>query len=355
MIRQVLGPTPLVGLSVLVLTVMSVLAGFRVTPQIPGWFAYAAPVVLVLAANAVLLVKVAHAWSRVRGVDDRSFGLTPRPRRRPSDAMARLDGMIGLDGVKTEIRALVARLKVEGARRDAGLPVSPTSLHMIFTGPPGVGKTVVARLYAEMLADLGVLETDAFVETDRAGLVGGYAGQTAIKTKERVREALGGVLFIDEAYALVPRAGKSGDGYGQEAVDMLMKEMEDKRDRLVVIAAGYAGPMQQFLRSNPGLPSRFAKTIDFPSYSTDELLRIFQNLAAAGGFEVDPEGEPTLRQYFDEARTGSDFGNARSARTLLERAREAQASRLGPALKFDAADLAVLRWEDIEAAAWKAA
>jgi SpoVK/Ycf46/Vps4 family AAA+-type ATPase len=355
MMRQLLGPAPIVGLSMLVLTALALLAAFKVTPHIPPWFAYAAPAGVVLAANGFVLVQVVGAWRRVSGVNARSFRLMPRRRRHTSDAMARLDAMIGLEGVKAEIRALVARLKIEAARRDAGLPVSPLSLHMIFTGPPGVGKTVVARLYGELLADLGVLETGKFVETDRAGLVGGYSGQTALKTKDRVREALGGVLFIDEAYALVPRAGGMGDTYGQEAVDALMKEMEDKRDQLVVIAAGYAVPMQAFLKSNPGLPSRFAKTIDFPSYDTEELVTIFHGFAEAEGLVVDPQGQDALLQYFDEVRARPDFGNARTARSLLERAREAHALRISASASTDAAELSLLRWDDIETAAWKAA
>jgi stage V sporulation protein K len=193
------------------------------------------------------------------------------------------------------------------------------------------------------------------VETDRAGLVGGFTGQTALKTKDRVREALGGVLFIDEAYALAPRAEGRSDMFGLEAIDALMKEMEDKRDELVVIAAGYAEPMQAFLQSNPGLPSRFTKTIDFPSYSTDELLQIFHRLAKADGLDVDPDGEPALLQFFDEARTRPDFGNARTARTLLERAREAQAVRLSQNHTLSPTDLTLLKWDDIETAAWKAA
>ena len=354
MLRNVLGPAPVVGLSMVILTGLAILAAFRITPQIPPWCGYAALIGVVGAANGYVLWGLAGTWRRVRGVNKASFRLMPR-RRGGGDAMVRLDAMIGLDGVKAEIRSLIARLKVEAARRDAGLPVSPMSLHMVFTGPPGVGKTVVARLYAELLTELGVLETGTFIETDRAGLVGGFTGQTALKTKERVREAIGGVLFIDEAYALVPRAGGRGDTYGLEAVDALMKEMEDRRDELVVIAAGYAEPMETFLQSNPGLPSRFTKTINFASYSTRELVQIFHGLAAADGLQVDPEGEPALLQYFDEARLKPDFGNARTARTLLERAREAQALRLGAGVDMSAAALTMLRWDDIETAAWKAA
>ncbi len=354
MMRQLLGPAPIVGLSMLVLTALAVLAAFKVTPQIPPLIAYAALCGGVLAANAYVLGALTRTWRRVRGVNAASFRLMPR-RRGPSDAMARLDAMIGLEGVKAEIRSLLARLKVEAARRDAGLPTSPMSLHMVFTGPPGVGKTVVARLYAELLTDLGVLESGTFVETDRAGLVGGFTGQTAIKTKERVREAAGGVLFIDEAYTLAPRAGSRSDAYGLEAIDALMKEMEDGRDNLVVIAAGYAEPMRAFLQSNPGLPSRFTKTIDFPPYGTDDLVQVFHGLAQAEGLRIDPEGGPALLQYFDEVRTRPEFANARTARTLLERAREAQALRLSPSLAVGVADLTVLTWEDIERAAWKAA
>ncbi len=348
--RGLLGPAPLVGVSMLVLTVLSLLSAFHVTPQVPPWAIPAMLLAVAAAANAYVAMALGRGWHRVRGVDAASFRFLAPPR--PGDAMARLDAMIGLEGVKAEIRVLVARLRVEAARSDAGLPVSAMSLHMVFTGPPGVGKTVVARLYAELLAELGVLETGAFVETDRAGLVGGFTGQTALRTKERVREALGGVLFIDEAYALAPRGEGLGDAYGLEAIDALMKEMEDRRDQLVVIAAGYAEPMRRFLAGNPGLPSRFTRTIDFPAYDTPDLVRIFRRLAEAEGLRVDPEGEPALLQHFDEARTRPDFANARTARTLLERAREAQALRLGQEVMLDPAALAALSWEDIERAAW---
>lgn len=354
MIRQVLGPAPIMTASILVLTVLAVLAAFKVTPEIPPWSAYLALGGLAVTANGYALVAIVRTWRRVRGVNSASFRLMPRLRP-TSDALGRLDAMIGLDGVKAEIRSLVSRLKVEAARRDAGLPASPISLHMVFTGPPGVGKTVVARLYGELLNDLGVLDSGKFIETDRSGLVGGYTGQTALKTKDRVKEALGGVLFVDEAYALAARNGGHGDPYGLEAIDTLMKEMEDHRDQLVVIAAGYAKQMRDFLQSNPGLPSRFTKTIDFPPYSTNELVQIFHGLAKADGMQVDPEGEPALLHYFDDARTRPDFGNARTARTLLERAREAQAVRLAPSSTLSTAELTLLRWDDIETAAWKAA
>jgi hypothetical protein len=220
MMRQLLGPAPLVGLSMLVLTTLAVLATFKITPQIPPWLAYAAPSAMVLVANAYVLIIVLRTWRRVGGVNATSFRLMPR----------------------------------------------------------------------------------------------------------RYRES-----------------------------DALMKEMEDRRDNLVVIAAGCAEPMQAFLRTNPGLPSRFTMTINFPSYGREELVRIFHGLAEAERLQVDPEGEPALLQYFDKARTRPHFANARTARTLLERAREAQALRLGPILALGAADLTIPKWDDIETATWRAA
>ena len=256
--------------------------------------------------------------------------------------------MTGLERVKAEIRTLVSRLQVEAARREQGMPVAPISLHMIFAGPPGTGKTAVARLYGAILRDLGVLDKGHLVETDRAGLVAGYVGQTALKTKEKVADALDGILFMDEAYTLAAQPGAAD--FGREAVDTLLKEMEDRRDRLVVIAAGYPGPMQQFLASNPGLPSRFTKTIQFDSYEVDELVAITHSMAGHDGLRISQDADPILTAFFERARSAPDFGNARTARTVLERAREAQAARIAPLIKTPGVELDELTLADIESA-----
>ena len=221
---------------------------------------------------------------------------------------------------------------------------------MVFAGPPGVGKTVVARLYGSILRDLGVLEKGHLIETDRAGLVAGYVGQTALKTKAVVAEALDGVLFIDEAYSLVARSEGTNDSFGLEAVDALLKEMEDNRDRLVVIVAGYPEQMQRFVASNPGLPSRFTKTIRFNGYSADELLAIVHSSVQRDGLHTDPLSDEAIRNFFVRASGRQDFGNARTARTLIERAREAQARRIAPHLASGNVDLAELTQGDIQAA-----
>ena len=258
-------------------------------------------------------------------------------------AFARLDAMVGLDPVKGEVKSLVARMQVEQKRRDQGLNVSALSQHMVFTGPPGVGKTEVARLVGEIYRGLKVLRKGHVVETDRAGLVAGYVGQTAIKVLDRCREALDGILFIDEAYSLAASPG-SGPDFGKEAIDTLLKFMEDNRDRIVIIVAGYRNEMRRFIDSNPGLSSRFSKTVDFPSYSTSELCEIFRGMATRQQFTLSEGFEAKLRPWIEGRSKADDWANAREMRTLLEKARETQAMRVAGE---PSADISLMTIEDI--------
>jgi SpoVK/Ycf46/Vps4 family AAA+-type ATPase len=258
-------------------------------------------------------------------------------------AFGKLDAMVGLAPVKQEVKGLVARMAVEQKRRDQGLEVSSLSQHMVFTGPPGVGKTEVARLVGDIYRGLKVLRKGHVVETDRAGIVAGYIGQTAIKTLEKCREALDGILFIDEAYTL---AAAHGDNYdpGKEAIDTLLKFMEDNRDRIVVIVAGYPNQMRRFIDSNPGLSSRFSKTIEFPSYGSAELSEIFKRMAARQQFNLPDGFEAKLKPWIDGRSKADDWANAREMRTLLEKTREAQALRLA---SDPSADISRVTIEDI--------
>ena len=243
-------------------------------------------------------------------------------------AMARLDAMAGLAPVKQEVKALVARMQIEQKRREQGLDVSALSQHMVFTGPPGVGKTEVAQLVGEIFRGLKVLRKGHVVNVDRAGLVAGYIGQTAMKTLDRCREALDGILFIDEAYSLTPAGGGDGSDFGKEAIDTLLKFMEDNRDRIIVIVAGYRNEMRRFVDSNPGLASRFSKTVDFPAYSSNELCEIFRRMAARQQFVLPDGYEAKLRPWIEGRSKADDWANAREMRTLLEKTREAQALRV---------------------------
>jgi SpoVK/Ycf46/Vps4 family AAA+-type ATPase len=238
-----------------------------------------------------------------------------------------LNGLIGLAPVKAEVRQLVDVVRIGQLRHQAGLPVSQVSRHLVFTGNPGTGKTTVARLLGQLYAAMGVLKTGQLVEVTRADLVAAYVGQTAIKTTEAVTEALGGILFIDEAYTLSRSAG-SGDDYGQEAIDTLVKLMEDHRDELVVIVAGYDEEMARFIRANRGLPSRFPRTIHFPDYTTDELLSIFQGMCAHDQYHISADALKSLRQHFAGLPRGPEFGNARLVRNMFEAAISRQASRV---------------------------
>jgi len=259
-------------------------------------------------------------------------------------ALEKLNAMVGLAPVKQEVQGLIARMQIEQKRRDQGLDVSALSQHMVFTGPPGVGKTEVARVIGEIFRAARVLRKGHLVETDRSGLVAGYIGHTAIKTLDKCREALDGILFIDEAYSLAGSPGGSGSDFGKEAVDTLLKFMEDNRDRIIVIVAGYRNEMRRFIDSNPGLSSRFSKTIDFPSYNSAELSEIFKRMAARQQFVL-PEGfEAKVKPWVEGRSKAEDWANAREMRTLLEKAREAQALRVA---KDPAADISLVTIEDI--------
>ncbi len=266
----------------------------------------------------------------------------PEPARTMDELQAELDGLIGLDTVKEQVRALVAFLQVQAERQRHGLPEVATSQHLVFLGNPGTGKTTVARLLGEMYRAMGLLRRGHVIEVDRAELVGQFVGMTAIKTDRVIRRALDGVLFIDEAYSLAP-ADERLD-FGPEAIETLLKRMEDYRHRLIVIVAGYPRLMHHFLRSNPGLRSRFSREITFPDYSTDELVAITQKLAGEYEYTLDDEAIRTLRRVLSNAARGEGFGNARFARTLFEQALNAQALRLAG---VDGAELAALERSDL--------
>jgi stage V sporulation protein K len=265
--------------------------------------------------------------------------------------LAELDALIGLKPVKREVQSLVNQVRVRAMRGAAGLPASTVTLHMVFSGAPGTGKTTVARLLAGILRALGVLSKGHLVETDRARLIAGYVGQTAIKTADVVHSALGGVLFIDEAYSLAPSKTHTDHDYGREAVETLLKLMEDHRDDLVVIAAGYRGQMEQFVESNPGLRSRFTRFIDFPDYSPDELLAIYEAMVRTGHYVLTPDAREAARAMFSaaHARRGPDFGNGRMVRTTMERTIAHQSDRLAAAAAPTRDDLCTILPEDVPA------
>ena len=237
-----------------------------------------------------------------------------------------LNSMIGLDSVKHEVLSLKNIVEMQKRQSEHGLSVVPMSYHCVFTGNPGTGKTTVARIIAQIYKGLGILKKGHLVECDRSSLVAGYVGQTAIKTNEVIDKALDGVLFIDEAYSLA----KDGDSFGQEAIDTLLKRMEDDRDRLVVIVAGYTNEMKTFIDSNPGLKSRFNRYIEFEDYSAEEMLTIFKNLATKQNYTLSEESEKVLLGIFKDVKENEDnsFGNARGVRNLFEKTLVNQANRI---------------------------
>lgn len=255
-------------------------------------------------------------------------GLSPeRDGETLESLLAELDDLVGLKGVKQDVHSLMNFIKVTKIREQRGMRVPTISYHLVFTGNPGTGKTTVARLVARLYYHMGILPQGQLVETDRSSLVAGYLGQTAIKTQKVIQQAMGGVLFIDEAYSL---AGETDDSYGREAVETILKAMEDHRDELVVIVAGYTELMHKFIESNPGLSSRFSKYFEFLDYSGEELLSIFESFCDKNGYVLDEDASSMLKAHFETLFEVRDehFGNARTARNIFEKAINAQADRI---------------------------
>ncbi|NLL54237.1 MAG: AAA family ATPase [Clostridiales bacterium] len=271
------------------------------------------------------------------------------PPERIEDLKSELDGYIGLARIKREVNNLINLVTVYKLREENQLPSPELSLHMVFSGNPGTGKTMIARLMARIYKALGILSEGQLVEVDRSGLVAGYVGQTAIKTREVVEKAKGGVLFIDEAYALTQNRGEND--FGQEAVDTLLKAMEDYRDDLVVVVAGYDNLMDRFIHSNPGLESRFNRFLYFDDYSPEEMLAIFRMQCEKGCYRLGQEAEEAVARYIEEQNTDPvSFGNARGVRNLFERVLVEQSNRLAGLEAPDREQLMEITKEDVEGA-----
>ena len=267
------------------------------------------------------------------------------PPEKMEDLLKELDSYIGLDVVKDEVRSLINMVQVYKLRREHDLPTTDMSLHMVFTGNPGTGKTMMARMMARIYRSLGILSKGQLVEVDRSGLVAGYVGQTAIKTQKAIEKAMGGVLFIDEAYAL---NGKSENDFGQEAIDAVLKAMEDHRDDLVVIVAGYTDLMDRFIHSNPGLESRFNRFLLFEDYTPDEMLDIFKMQCKKGCYQLSDGVEELVRDYITEENGDPEtFGNARGVRNIFEHILVAQNNRLAAMETVTKEDLMTLTQDDV--------
>ncbi|MFP1624649.1 right-handed parallel beta-helix repeat-containing protein [Streptomyces sp. 5K101] len=267
------------------------------------------------------------------------------PARSSGAVLGELDALVGLDSVKREVRTLTNMIEVGRRRQEAGLKAASVRRHLVFTGSPGTGKTTVARLYGEILASLGVLERGHLVEVSRVDLVGEHIGSTAIRTQEAFERARGGVLFIDEAYALSPE--DSGRDFGKEAIDTLVKLMEDHRDAVVVIVAGYTAEMERFLTVNPGVASRFSRTITFPDYAPEELLRIVEQQAEEHEYRLGEGAAEALLKYFTALPKGPAFGNGRTARQTFESMVERHAVRVAELAEVSTDDLTLLYSEDL--------
>ena len=265
------------------------------------------------------------------------------PPEKIEDLLSELDSYIGLQVVKDEVHDLINMVQVYKLREQHDLPTTDMSLHMVFTGNPGTGKTMMARMMARIYRSLGILSKGQLVEVDRSGLVAGYVGQTALKTQKVIEKAMGGVLFIDEAYAL---NGRSENDFGQEAIDTILKAMEDHRDDLVVIVAGYTELMDKFIHSNPGLESRFNRFLLFEDYTAEEMFDIFK-MRCGKGYVLAPEAEPLVRDYIAEESADSSFGNARGVRNLFEHILVAQNNRLAKLETVTRDDLMTITPDDV--------
>ena len=266
------------------------------------------------------------------------------PKEKIEDLLAELDGYVGMDAIKEEVRSLINMMQVYKLRRENDLPTTDMSLHMVFSGNPGTGKTTVARIMARIYHSLDILSKGQLVEVDRSGLVAGYVGQTALKTQKVIEKAMGGVLFIDEAYAL---NGKSENDFGQEAIDTILKAMEDHRDDLVVIVAGYTELMDRFIHSNPGLESRFNRFLMFEDYTPEQMVAIFKMQCKKGCYVLAEGTEELVRDFISEESADDSFGNARGVRNLFEHILVAQNNRLAKMEQVTREDLMQILPDDV--------
>ena len=267
------------------------------------------------------------------------------------ELMGRLDALVGLENIKKSVKSLINYVKIRKLREENELPNPPLSLHMVFTGNPGTGKTTVARILSGLYRAIGVLSKGQLVEVDRSGLVAGFVGQTAIKTSDAVKSALGGILFIDEAYSLAPNVG-SGNDFGREAIETLLKLMEDHRNDLIIIVAGYSDPMERFITSNPGLESRFNRYFFFEDYNSEELYAIFDSMCSKSEYILTDEAVEFAREHFCKIYDMRDenFGNARHVRNFFENIVSVHSDRVSALEDHTREDLVMVVLEDLKKA-----